>query len=126
MGIGEAVMEGQVFRKRVHRNPSLLDYNIPTTLETPEIHTFLIETVDREGPFGAKEAGQGPLLPVIPAVANAVYNALRIRIDEIPITPEKVLKALNERDRRVGPKSVPTFSFPPLIKAEVPDEWKGK
>ena len=90
------------------------------------MHTYLVETIDREGPFGAKEAGQGPLLPVIPAVANAVYNALRIRIDEIPITPEKVLKALNERDRRVGPKSVPTFSFPPLIKAEVPEEWKGK
>src|SRR5439155_1605925 len=71
MGIGEAVMEGQVFRKGVHKNPSLLEYKSPTTLETPEIHTFLIETDDPEGPFGAKEAGQGPLLPVIPAIDDA-------------------------------------------------------
>src|SRR3990172_4917735 len=64
MGIGEALMEGQVFRKGVHKQPSMLDYKSPTTLETPEIHTFLVETDDPEGPFGAKEAGQGPLLPV--------------------------------------------------------------
>ena len=126
MALGEALMEEQTFRLGLHKFPSLLEYKSPTALEAPVMHTYLVETIDREGPFGAKEAGQGPLLPVIPAVANAVYNALRIRIDEIPITPEKVLKALNERDRRVGPKSVPTFSFPPLIKAEVPEEWKGK
>src|SRR5439155_830848 len=59
MGIGEALMEGQIFRKGVHKNPSLLEYKSPTTLETPEIHTFLVETDDPEGPFGAKEAGQG-------------------------------------------------------------------
>src|SRR3989441_10563765 len=58
MGIGEALMEGQIFRKGVHKNPSLLEYKSPTTLETPEIHTFLVETDDPEGPFGAKEAGQ--------------------------------------------------------------------
>ena len=126
MALGEALMEEQTFRLGLHKFPSLLEYKSPTALEAPVMHTYLVETIDREGPFGAKEAGQGPLLPVIPAVANAVYDALRIRIDEIPITPEKVLKALNERDRRVGPKSVPTFSFPPLIKAEVPEEWKGK
>jgi hypothetical protein len=90
------------------------------------MHTYLVETIDREGPFGAKEAGQGPLLPVIPAVANAVYNALGVRIDEIPITPDKVLKALSDKSRRVGPKSVPVFAFPALITADVPDEWKGK
>ncbi|HMH52918.1 MAG TPA: molybdopterin cofactor-binding domain-containing protein, partial [Candidatus Acidoferrum sp.] len=71
MGIGEALMEAQVFRKGVHKTPSMLEYKSPTTLETPEIHTFLVETDDPEGPFGAKEAGQGPLLPVIPAIANA-------------------------------------------------------
>jgi hypothetical protein len=63
---------------------------------------------------------------VIPAVANAVYNALGVRIDEIPITPEKVLKALHQKRKRVGPTSVPNFPFPPLIQAEVPDEWRQR
>src|SRR5713226_7006294 len=115
MGIGEAVMEGQVFRKGVHKNPSLLEYKSPTTLETPEIHTFLIETDDPEGPFGAKEAGQGPLLPVIPAIANAVYHAVGVRCDEVPITPEMILKALalkrQGKPGRVGPERLPRFTF---------------
>jgi 4-hydroxybenzoyl-CoA reductase subunit alpha len=126
MALGEALMEEQAFRLGLHKFPSLLEYKSPTALEAPIMHTYLIETIDREGPFGAKEAGQGPLLPVIPAVANAVYNALGVRIDEVPITPDKVLKALSDKQRRVGPKSVPEFSFPARVKAEVPDEWKGK
>jgi CO/xanthine dehydrogenase Mo-binding subunit len=126
MALGEALMEEQTFRLGLHKFPSLLEYKSPTALETPVMHTYLVETIDREGPFGAKEAGQGPLLPVIPAVANAIYNALGVRIDEVPITPDKVLKAMNDKARRVGPKSVPAFDFPPLIKADVPDEWKGK
>jgi len=126
MALGEALMEEQTFRLGLHRFPSLLEYKSPTALETPIMHTYLVETIDREGPFGAKEAGQGPLLPVIPAVANAIYNALGVRIDEVPITPDKVLKAMNDKAKRVGPKSVPAFQFPPVINADVPDEWKGK
>jgi 4-hydroxybenzoyl-CoA reductase subunit alpha len=126
MALGEALMEEQTFRLGLHKFPSLLEYKSPTALETPIMNTYLVETLDREGPFGAKEAGQGPLLPVIPAVANAIYNALGVRIDEVPITPDKVLKAMNDRSRRVGPKPVPVFEFPPLINADVPDEWKGK
>jgi xanthine dehydrogenase molybdopterin-binding subunit B len=80
MGLGEVLMEEQVFRKGLHKIPSMLEYKSPTTLETPEIHTILVETDDPEGPFGAKEAGQGPLLPVIPAVANAVYNAVGVAV----------------------------------------------
>ncbi len=87
-------MEQQVFRKGRHKFPSILDYKIPTTLDTPEIETILVESPDPEGPFGAKEAGQGPLNPVIPAIANAVFDAIGVRIDETPITPEKVLRAL--------------------------------
>jgi 4-hydroxybenzoyl-CoA reductase alpha subunit len=116
MGIGEALMEEQVFRKGLHKIPSLLEYKSPTTLETPEIHTLLVETDDPAGPFGAKEAGQGPLLPVIPAIANAVHDAIGVRIDEVPITPDKILRAL-ERQRagqspRVGPERLPRFAFP--------------
>src|SRR5436189_272298 len=122
MGIGEAVMEGQVFRKGVHKNPSLLEYKSPTTLETPEIHTILVETDDPEGPFGAKEAGQCPLLPVMPAIANAIYQAVGVPVDEIPITPEKVLKGLELKRQgkpaRVGPDRVPLFTFKEPIVVE--------
>ncbi len=116
MGLGEALMEEQTFRKGVHKFPSMLDYKSPTTLETPEIHTILVETDDPEGPFGAKEAGQGPLLPVPPAVANAVHDAVGVRIDETPISPDKVLKALELKRQgkapRVGPDKLPLFKFP--------------
>jgi CO/xanthine dehydrogenase Mo-binding subunit len=115
MGIGEALMEEQVFRKNLHKNPSMLEYKSPTTLETPEIHTILVETDDPEGPFGAKEAGQGPLLPVIPAIANALHHALGIRIDEVPITADKILKALDlkraGKPARVGPTRLPLLTF---------------
>jgi len=116
MGLGEALMEEQVFRKGVHKAPSMLEYKSPTTLETPEIHTILVETDDPEGPFGAKEAGQGPLLPVIPAVANAVHSAVGVRIDETPISPDKVLRALDLKRQgkpaRIGPDKLPLFKFP--------------
>jgi 4-hydroxybenzoyl-CoA reductase subunit alpha len=120
MGIGEALMEAQVFRKNVHKAPSMLEYKSPTTLETPEIHTILVDTDDPEGPFGAKEAGQGPLLPVMPAIANAIYQAVGVRVDEIPITSEKVLKGLQLKRQgkspRVGPDRVPLFTFKePLV-----------
>ena len=122
MGIGEALMEAQVFRKGLHKTPSMLDYKSPTTLETPEIHTILVETDDPEGPFGAKEAGQGPLLPVIPAIVNAVYDAVGVRIDEIPITPEKILRALDLKRQgktpRVGPEKLPLFTFKEPVAVE--------
>jgi CO/xanthine dehydrogenase Mo-binding subunit len=126
MGLGEALMEESAFRVHgLHKIPSLLEYKSPTTLETPEITTLLVETRDPEGPFGAKEAGQGPLLPVIPAVANAVYDAIGVRIDEVPITPEKVLKALDRKAQgktpRVGPERLPHVPFPDPIR--VPPPW---
>jgi 4-hydroxybenzoyl-CoA reductase alpha subunit len=126
MGLGEALMEEQVFRRGVHKIPSMLEYKSPTTLETPDIRTVLVETLDPEGPYGAKEAGQGPLLPVAPAIANAVYNAVGVRIDETPITADKILKALEEgakgREARGGPKGIPSVEFPRPIKVEPPPE----
>jgi 4-hydroxybenzoyl-CoA reductase alpha subunit len=109
MGYGEAIGEEQIFRGGLHKKPSLLEYKIPTTLDTPEIKAIIIETVDAEGPFGAKEAGEGPLNPVVPAIANAVFDAIGVRIDETPITPEKILAALGKRGAttlaksRIGP-----------------------
>jgi 4-hydroxybenzoyl-CoA reductase alpha subunit len=118
MGYGEAVMEQQVFRKGLHKIPSLLDYKLPTTLDTPEIETILIEIPDREGPFGGKEAGQGPLNPVIPAIANAVFDAVGVRIDETPITPDKILKAL----RAESPGARPALR-PRVEPTGVPSPW---
>ncbi len=100
MGLGEALMEEMVYRDNrnvVHKFPSLLEYKSPTTLEMCDVFTYLVEDADPNGPFGAKEVGQGPLLPVMPAVANAVYDAVGVRIDEVPITPEKVLAALRAK-----------------------------
>ena len=125
-------MEEQVFRRLppklsnalVHKIPSLLEYKSITSLDMPEVEVYLIEDPDPNCPFGAKEVGQGPLLPVMPAVANAVFDAVGVRIDEVPITPEKILRALHlkreGKNPRVGPGSFsrvpyvePTFVLPP-------------
>jgi len=104
MGYGEAVVEEQIFRGGLHKKPSLLDYKLPTSLDTPKLEAILIESMDSEGPFGAKEAGEGPLNPVIPAIANAVFDAIGVRFDETPITADKILDALGKRDNRGVPK----------------------
>jgi len=120
MGYGEAMMEQQVFRKGRHKIPSLLDYKLATTLDTPEIETILVEVPDREGPFGAKEAGQGPLNPVIPAIANAIYDAVGVRIDETPITPDKVLRALKAAQEKGPSRGVG------VTPTQVPSPWPGR
>ncbi len=130
MGLGEALMEDMEYRENfrvVHKIPSMLEYKSPTTLEMCEVETYLISDPDPNGPFGAKEAGQGPLLPVAPAVANAVYDAVGVRIDEVPIMPEKVRKALKQKakgkEARYGPASFPDVEWPEPI--HVPTPWQG-
>ncbi|HVG29277.1 MAG TPA: molybdopterin cofactor-binding domain-containing protein [Pyrinomonadaceae bacterium] len=129
MGLGEALMEEMIYRANrnvVHKFPSLLEYKSPTTLEMCDVKTYLVEDADPNGPFGAKEVGQGPLLPVMPAVANAVYDAVGVRIDEVPITPEKVLAALRAKsqgkDARYGPKGVPAVDWQEPLKVLTPAE----
>jgi 4-hydroxybenzoyl-CoA reductase subunit alpha len=135
MGLGEALMEEQAFRRLparlsgalVHKFPSLLEYKSPTTHDMPQVVTELVETDEPNGPFGAKEVGQGPLLPIMPAVANAVYDAVGVRIDEVPVTPDKILRALDDKARggegRVGPDSFPDVAWPEAL--EVPPPWEG-
>jgi CO/xanthine dehydrogenase Mo-binding subunit len=130
MGLGEALMEEMAYRESfhvVHKIPSLLEYKSPTTLEMCDVVTYIIEDPDANGPFGAKEVGQGPLLPVMPAVANAVYDAVGVRVDEIPVTPEKVLKALKRKGKgeegRVGPDRFPDIPWPEPTR--VPPPWEG-
>src|SRR6059036_1420659 len=135
MALGEALMEEQTFRRLpprlshalVHKFPSMLEYKSPTTMDMPDVITELVEAPDPRGPFGAKEVGQGPLLPVMPAVANAVYDAVGVRIDEVPVTPDKIIKALAEkragRDPRYGPSHFPHVDWPEALR--VPPPWEG-
>ncbi len=124
MGLGEALMEEQTFRKGLHKWPSMLEYKSPTFLDMPDVKTFIVETDDPEGPYGAKEAGQGPLLPVIPAVSAAVFDALGVWIDEVPVTPEKIVEALRRKEKgeppRIGPPRFPDIPYPVTIKVEPP------
>jgi 4-hydroxybenzoyl-CoA reductase alpha subunit len=135
MALGEALMEEQVFRRLppkmsgalVHKFPSLLEYKSLTSLDMPEVFTELVEDPDPNCPFGAKEVGQGPLLPVMPAVANAIYDAVGVRIDELPIAPDKVLKALElkaqGKNPRVGPEKFPQVPYPAPMIVKTP--WEG-
>ncbi len=96
-GIGYALMEGLVLQNGKVINDGFLDYKIPTAGDIPEIETILVETDDPHGPYGAKGIGEPGLVPTAPAIANAIYNAAGIRVKELPITPEKVLRALREK-----------------------------
>jgi 4-hydroxybenzoyl-CoA reductase alpha subunit len=128
MGLGEALMEEMTYRDRVrnvvHHHPSMLEYKSPTTFEMCDVETILVHDPDPRGPFGAKEAGQGPLLPVMPAVANAIYDAVGVRIDEVPCSPHKVLKALKEKMKggagRFGPTAMPDYAFPDVARVLTP------
>lgn len=119
MGLGEALMEEMAYREKlglVHKWPSMLEYKSPTTMEMCDVITYLIEDPDPNGPFGAKEAGQGPLNPVMPAIANAIYDAVGVRVDEVPLSPPKVLKAIQAKAKgkepRYGPSSTPPVDWP--------------
>jgi 4-hydroxybenzoyl-CoA reductase subunit alpha len=108
MGFGEATVEEQTFRKGLHHHPSLLEYKLPTSLDVPDLEAMIVETIDPEGPFGAKDVGQGPLAPVIPAIANAVFDAIGIRFDSTPITADRIIRALEARKKsKASPRAVP-------------------
>ncbi len=98
MGIGQALSEEMRYYKGLLVNNNFLDYKIPTTLDTPPIHTNIIETNDPEGPFGAKECGEGAIHPVIPAIANAIYDAVGVRVTKLPIKSENVLALIKQKE----------------------------
>jgi 4-hydroxybenzoyl-CoA reductase subunit alpha len=104
MGLGQAMQEEMIWQDGRLMNPSFLEYRIPTTLETPEIQSIIVESEDPEGPFGAKEAGEGSLAAAIPAVANAIYDAVGVRLTTVPFSPEKILEALREKEKRERPE----------------------
>jgi 4-hydroxybenzoyl-CoA reductase alpha subunit len=101
MGFAEAIFEQQIMKRGepeggLHDAPSLLDYRIPTSLDCPEFVALVVEASDPEGPYGAKEAGEGPLHPSLPAIANAIWDAVGVRMDSLPFTPDRVWRALQE------------------------------
>lgn len=99
MGAAEALMEHHAIdaARGLHAGPSLLDYRMPTALDTPEIEAMIVEAPDERGPYGAKEAGEGPLHSSIPAIANAIFDAVGVRLDHLPFTAERVCAALDAR-----------------------------
>ena len=98
-GMGQALYEKVIVEKGQVMNPSFLDYGFPTFMEMPEIEAIEVETDDPIGPFGAKEAGEGTQLSPAPAIVNAVYDAIGVDFMELPITPEKILDALEEKKK---------------------------
>ncbi len=105
MGLGQAVQEEMVWRDGRLMNPGLLEYRIPSTLETPQIESIIVESIDPEGPYGAKEAGEGSLAATIPAIANAIYDAVGVRITTLPLSPERVLAAIQRKKREEAARS---------------------
>ena len=91
-------MENMVIEKGRNLNPNFMDYLIPTSVDMPELKAIMVEENEPSGPFGAKAVGEPPNLPTAPAIINAIYNAVGVRITDLPATPEKILKALKEKE----------------------------
>ncbi|HKY32242.1 MAG TPA: xanthine dehydrogenase family protein molybdopterin-binding subunit [Candidatus Polarisedimenticolia bacterium] len=105
MGLGQALAEDFRYHRGNVLDANLLDYRTLTPKQMPPVDVFLIETHDPEGPFGAKEAGEGPILPVAPAVANALHDAVGVRMQELPMTPDRILSEILRG--APGPKARP-------------------
>ena len=98
MGLGEALFEEVKFNERGQIiNASLGEYKVPTALDVPQVQSIIIESNEPNGPFGAKEVGEGAIMPTIPAILNAVYDATGVRISELPVTSERIWRALKEK-----------------------------
>lgn len=99
MGAGETIMEDVLYDEKGNiLNPNLHDYLLMTIKDAPEIFSGIVESYEPEGPYGAKEIGEGATLPVLAAVAHAIANATGVWIKELPITPERILKALKKKN----------------------------
>ena len=103
MGLGQVLSEQMVYGRTGHlQNANLLQYQIPSVHEMPHVTPIIVESSDPEGPFGAKEAGEGPLLPILPAVCNAVYDAVGVRPSSLPLTPDVVWADIQKRMKAEG------------------------
>lgn len=97
--VAYGLMEGMVYDKEGRvGNPNLLDYAIPTIGDMPKVKTVLVEQECQHGPYGAKGVGEPPIIPGAAAIVNAIYDAVGVRVTEIPVTPERLVKALKEKE----------------------------
>jgi len=100
MGMGQALMEETRYLNGMAAHASLLEYHVPTSVDSPPIEAHIVESIDPNGPFGAKEASEGALASFAPALVAAVADAVGIDLDALPATPDRVLEALVARRRR--------------------------
>jgi CO/xanthine dehydrogenase Mo-binding subunit len=96
-GIGRALMEDYVFSQGIMQNPNFLDYRMPTAVDLPFINTLLVEVRSGVEPFGVRGVGEPPMIPVLATIANAIHSATGMRLKELPMTPETVLRAIQQR-----------------------------
>src|SRR5947209_7637823 len=118
MGLGQALQEEMVWKDGLLMNPGLLEYRSPSSAESPEVEPIIVESIDPEGPFGAKECSEGSLAATIPAIANAIYDAVGIRLHEAPFTPERVLAALRAK------KNAKTLNLTEGVDPTAPEKFR--
>jgi len=112
-GVGYALLEELVFEEGRLANPNLALYKLPTTLDAPNVRTIIVEAASEHGPYGAKGVGEPPVVMSSGAVANAVANAIGVPVRTLPLTPERVLRAVREGEAAAAPKVDPSFELRP-------------
>jgi 4-hydroxybenzoyl-CoA reductase subunit alpha len=105
MGMGQAMSEEAAYHDGLMLTANMLDYRVPTIQDSPPIEVGIIESNDPHGPFGAKEAGEGSLAAFLPALTNAIADAIGIRFNDLPVTPDRVFEAIEKRKRALDKKS---------------------
>jgi 4-hydroxybenzoyl-CoA reductase subunit alpha len=105
MGLGQAMSEETGYHQGLLLTGNMLDYRVPTIQDSPPIEVGIVESMDPYGPFGAKEAGEGSLAAFLPALANAVADAIGIRFDNLPITADRVFAAIEKARREARVKA---------------------
>jgi 4-hydroxybenzoyl-CoA reductase subunit alpha len=118
MGMGQALTEEMVWKDGLLMNPGLLEYRSPSAVESPAVEPIIVESVDPEGPFGAKECSEGSLAATIPVIANAIYDAVGVRLHESPFTPERVLAALRAK------KNAKSLNLTEGVDPAAPDKFR--
>ena len=102
MGMGQAMSEETAYHDGLMMTANMLDYRVPTIQDLPPIEVGIVESNDPHGPFGAKEAGEGSLAAFLPALTNAIADAIGVRFNDLPVTPDRVFAALEKRRRAAG------------------------
>jgi CO/xanthine dehydrogenase Mo-binding subunit len=97
-GMGYALMEDVILKKGITLTPSFSEYLIPTSLDVVDVESIMLESGDGVGPYGAKGVGEPSMVSIAPAIVNAVSDALGVRIFDLPVTPEKIVKALKKAE----------------------------